>query len=453
MEGLETLATVDTAVWQRITQHVIAHGGNLIRPWFVDLDPIAMEHGLLEIQAPGLTEKDYLQKHATGLFIDAAQTATGHLVSVCFLAEADRAARPAPSQAASPVAVSAEGDDEAPLNDDYTFANFVAGPCNRLAHAACQAVCESPGISYNPLFIHGDVGLGKTHLLHAVCHELKRRRPEGRYCMLSCETFVNHFIQAVETGQLSQFRYRYRHVDVLIIDDVQFLSDREQTQEEFHHTFNVLYQARKQIILSCDRGPAQIPHLEQRLVSRFSWGMVAPVDPPGYETRVAIVRKKSRVRGFELPDDVVRFVAGSIDSNPRVLEGAMTRVVMQARAQDRPIDLSVAEEALGSVEPQVRREITIDQIMDVVTGRFNVRVADLQSKKRTRSIAFPRQLCMYLARQLTRHSLEEVGGYFGGRDHTTVLHANRTIEALRKRDAEVNALLIQLFKQLKRPSL
>ena len=403
-----------------------------------------MEHGLLEIHAPGEAEQRYLQQHSRRLFTDAAQAATGRLVGVCFLANGESSGE----TGGWPGSVGIS-DDAAPINSDYTFDAFVTGPCNRLAHAACMAVCESPGETYNPLFIHGDVGLGKTHLLHAVCHELAGGNSGVLYCMLSCETFVNHFIEAVEKGKLHQFRYRYRHADVLVIDDVQFLSNREQTQEEFFHTFNTLYQTQKQIILSSDRSPSEIPHLEERLVSRFSWGLVARVDKPGYETRIAIVRKKARLRGIDMPEDVVCRIAGAVDSNSRELEGAIAKVTMLAKVYDRPIDMSVACDALAADEPQPPREISIERILDAVTSRFNVRLADLQSKKRSRSIAYPRQICMYLARSLTRHSLEEVGGYFGGRDHTTVLHANRTIQALREGDGQVNAMLEQLTRELK----
>jgi chromosomal replication initiator protein len=455
-KGKCVVSSVDAGLWQRIIEHVVAHAGNLIRPWFDQLDPISMEHGLLEIQAPGPAQQRYLHQHALRLFTEAAQAATGRLVGVCFLLPPAAEAPAVP--AGTPAKLTAPGQDESPagpqedpLNPEYTFENLVTGPCNRLAHAACVAVCETPGKTYNPLFIHGDVGLGKTHLLHAICHEMAGKSANGGgYCMLSCEMFVNHFIEAVEHGQLHDFRYRYRHADVLIIDDVQFLSGREQTQEEFFHTFNALYQTQKQIILSSDRGPGEIEHLEDRLVSRFSWGLVARVDKPGYETRVAIVRKKARLRSMELGEDVVCLIAACVDSNPRELEGAIAKLALLAKAYGRSIDLSLAQEALGADGAPTKREITIQQILEAVTHRFNVRLADLQSHKRHKSIAFPRQVCMYLARQLTRHSLEEVGGYFGGRDHSTVLHANRTVQSLRQNDGQVNALLEQMTNELQR---
>ncbi len=271
---------------------------------------------------------------------------------------------------------------------------------------------------------------------------------DAKILFLSCEMFVNHLIEAIESGQLHDFRYRYRQADVLAIDDIQFLADHEQIQEEFFHTFNTIYQGQKQIILSCDRSPGEIPDLEERLVSRFHWGLVAQVGKPCYETRVAIVRKKARMRGIALPEDVVCFIAATIDSNTRELEGAIAKVAMLADVMDRPMDLPLAEEALGAEPRAAEREITIEDILNAVTSRFSVRLADLQSKKRNRSIAFPRQICMFLARALTRHSLEEIGGYFGGRDHTTVLHANRTIEALRGNDPHLQATLERLSQDI-----
>jgi chromosomal replication initiator protein len=440
------MAAVDRALWQRIIQQVVSSGGNIIRPWFTELEPLSLEHGLLEIQAPGQAEQEYCRQHATRLFTEAAQAATGRLVGVCFLTSAMVDSDDQPQGA--PPAAGLSSPVGRPFSADYTFDTFVTGPCNRLAHAACVAVSESPGKTYNPLFIHGSAGLGKTHLLQAICHQVTKDAPSASISFLSCETFVNHFIEAVETGKLHEFRYRYRQADVLVIDDIQFLSDHEQSQEEFFHTFNTLYQSQKQIILSSDRGPGEITGLEERLVSRFNWGLVARIDRPCYETRVAIVRKKARLRNIELGEDVVCFLAAKIDSNTRELEGAIAKVAMLSQVCDRSVDLALAEEALGT-EPVGRgREITIEDILGVVTTRYNVRLSDLQSKKRNRSIAFPRQICMFLARGLTRHSLEEIGGYFGGRDHTTVMHANKTIEQMRNTDPHFQATLERLMQEI-----
>ena len=436
------MARVDRALWQRIIEQVISAGGNIIRPWFTSLEPISLEHGLLEIQVPGPIERDYCRRHATRLFTEAAQAATGRLIGVCFLMQGDSTS--ADSDIEQEPQIPSEENRTGRLNPDYVFDTFVAGPSNRLGHAACLAVSESPGQSYNPLFLYGSVGLGKTHLLHATCGRIAQETRGSQICLLTCETFVNHFIESVEHGKSHDFRYRYRHADILAIDDIQFLADHEQSQEEFFHTFNTLYQSRKQIILSCDRSPGDIQGLEDRLISRFNWGLVARLDRPCYETRLAIVHKKARAQNVAVPEDVACFIAGTIDANTRELEGAIAKVVMLAKVSDRPIDLAVAEEALGADPSAKDREVTIEDILSAVTSRYSVRLADLQSKKRSRSIAFPRQVCMYLARSLTRHSLEEIGGYFGGRDHTTVLHANRTIEGLRNRDPQFQATLERL---------
>lgn len=440
--------TVDRALWQAIIQRVVASGGNLIRPWFTQLEPLSLEHGLLEIQTPGQTEKNYCRQHATRLFTEAAQAATGRLIGICFLAAGESSGQYQTVPLGSNMDESTDLEDSDQFNEEYTFDAFVNGPCNRLAHAASLAVSEAPGQTYNPLFIHGSVGLGKTHLIHATCLKIRKGAPAAKLMVLSCETFVNHFIQAVERGDLHDFRYRYRQADVLAIDDIQFLSDHEQTQEEFFHTFNTLYQDRKQIVISSDRSPSEIKNLEERLISRFNWGLVARIDKPCYETRVAIVHKKAKLRNIELPDDVACFIAARIDSNTRELEGAIAKITMLSQVLDHPLDLSVAEQALGASADARSREITIEDILKAVTSRYNVRVADLQSKKRSRSIAFPRQVCMYLARALTRHSLEEIGGYFGGRDHTTVLHANKTIESLRDQDVQFQATLESITQEI-----
>lgn len=443
------MVSVDRGLWQRIIQEVVANGGNIIRPWFPKLEPICLEHGLLEIEVPGRKEQKYCQAHANQLFTEAAQNATGRLVGVCFLTRAEQRQNwepPAPT-AEKNYDNSSPAEQTLELNSDYIFDSFVSGPCNRLAHAACCAICDKPGKTYNPLFLHGSSGLGKTHLLQAVCHKILHDRPDARIQFLTCETFVNHFIEAVEHGKLHDFRYRYRHVDVLVIDDIQFLCDHEQSQEEFFHTFNTLYQTQNQIILSSDRGP-QDTQLEDRLISRFNWGLVARIDRPCYETRIAILRKKAKLRNIEMPEDVACLIAGTIDSNTRELEGVVAKVAMLAQVTDRPIDLALAEEAIGSEPRASQREITIDDILNVVTKRFSIRLIDLQSKKRTRSIALPRQICMYLARNLTRHSLEEIGGYFGGRDHTTVMHANRSVKGMREKDPLFLVTLEKLTEEI-----
>ena len=446
------MTLADRKLWQIIIQEVVAKGGNIIRPWFTQLEPISLEFGLLEIQTPGESERVYCEKHASRLFTEAAQKATGMLVGVCFLAQADVEENSDTKALDDAIEVAAREKKPLPgtikISDEYTFNTFVTGPCNRLAHAASSAVSESPGMTYNPLFIHGASGLGKTHLLQATCNKILLDNPEANVLFLSCESFVNHFIEAVSKGDLNEFRYRYRHVDVLAIDDIQFLADHEQSQEEFFHTFNTLYQSQKQIILSSDRGPRET-HLEERLISRFNWGLVTRIDRPCFETRVAILRKKAKQKQIDLPEDIAYVIAGIVDSNTRELEGAIAKVAMLAQVTQQPIDLNLVEEALGSDKAAARkREVTIDDIINTVTKRFGVRMIDLQSKKRTRSIAWPRQICMYLARSLTRHSLEEIGGYFGGRDHTTVMHANKTVDNQRKRDPQLQATIEKITEEI-----
>lgn len=314
------------------------------------------------------------------------------------------------------------------LNPKCTFESFVVGPCNRFGHAASLGAAEQPGKSYNPLFLHGRVGVGKTHLLQAFCYSVLDRFPDSRILYLSCETFVNHFIDALENGDMMSFRDKYRNIDVLVVDDIQLLANKERTQEEFFHTFNSLYNAGKQIVLSSDSPPKDIPTLQDRLVSRFKWGMVTEIEPPCFETRMAIVKRKARERGTELPDDVAQFISENIEENVRELEGAVTRLFGYTRLTNAKISVDLAREALAGLI-EVRAGVpTVDDIISLVTEHYQVKLSELQSKRRTKAIAFPRQVAMYLSRKVTRHSLEEVGGFFGGRDHTTVLYAVEKIE-------------------------
>jgi chromosomal replication initiator protein len=335
------------------------------------------------------------------------------------------------------------------INPDYGFEHFVVGPNNRLAHAAALSVAAEPGKSYNPYFVHGGVGLGKTHLLQAICLKIKVTQPGVRIFYTSCEGFMTQFMDAVQAGEMVAFRHRFRDVDLLVIDDVHFLAKRDRTQEEFFHTFNTLYQAGKQIILSSDAPPEDIPDLEARLVSRFKCGLVTTVAPPAYETRVAILKNKARMHQFDLPDDVACHIAAKIDSNVRELEGAVTKLHVLHSVERRPVDLAMARAALGEEASRVERQVQIQSIITAVTEFYGVKITDLQSKRRQRSIALPRQVCMFLARKHTRYSLEEIGGYFGGRDHTTVMHAVRTVEGRTEVDSEFARVISSLDTQVK----
>jgi chromosomal replication initiator protein len=337
------------------------------------------------------------------------------------------------------------------LNPKYTFDNFVVGPCNRFAHAAALGSAESPGKAYNPFFLHGSVGLGKTHLLQSLCWSILDRAPRARILYLSCETFVNHFINSLENGDIAKFRNKYRNVDLLVVDDIHLLANKERTQEEFFHTFNTLYQSGKQIMLSSDSPPKDIPSLQERLVSRFKWGLVTEVEPPCFETRMAILKRKSRERGRELTDEIASLLAERIDSNIRELEGAVTKLLGFAGVSGLPISADLAREALRELFHTRRGQPSMEDILTLVTEHFGVKLSDLQSKKRTNAIAYPRQVAMFLARQITRHSLEGIGGYFGGRDHSTVIYAVEKIQQLHDQDPATRALLDGFLGRLQAP--
>ena len=318
---------------------------------------------------------------------------------------------------------------EVQLNPKYTFDTYVIGPSNHFAHAACTAVANSPGKAYNPLFIYGGVGLGKTHLMQAIGHHILQRS-DMRVYYISSEKFVNQLINSIQNRTMVKFRNKYRNVDVLLIDDIHFLGGKEQTQEEFFHTFNALYDAHKQIVLSSDRTPKDIPRLEERLVSRFEWGLVTDLQAPDTETRIAILKKKAEADNVHIPDDVIFFIADKIKSNVRKLEGALNRVIAYSSLKEIPITMPMVEDILQEIiSGEESQAISIDCIQRRVAEYYDIRVADMTSKRRPQAIAFPRQVAMYLSRKLTRKSLPELGDAFGGRDHTTILYAYKQVDS------------------------
>lgn len=343
------------------------------------------------------------------------------------------------------------GSASGSLNPRNTFDTFVVGNNNQMAHAASLAVAQAPAQAYNPLFLYGDTGLGKTHLMHAIGHTILKNNPEARVAYLSTEKFTNEFIQGLQENALTKFRQRYRNVDVLLIDDVQFLAEKERIQEEFFHTFNDLFESGKQIVLSSDRRASEIAKLEARLVSRFEWGLPADIQPPDYETRLAILRTKASALRFDPPAGVLSFIAQHISKNIRRLEGALIKVASYSNLSGRSIDLAITEELLKDVlMEQAQNQLTIEMIQKKVTDHYQLRIGDMTSKRRPNNIAIPRQIAMYLARTLTKHSLQEIGDAFGGRDHGTVIHACKAVDNMMEQDASVRGSVEFLKTQLSR---
>ena len=337
------------------------------------------------------------------------------------------------------------------FNPNNTFATFVVGNANEFAHSAALAVAQNPGKAFNPLFLFGGVGLGKTHLLHAIGHAILDQKRHAKIAYTSCERFTNEFIDALQNNTVAKFRRKYRQVDALLVDDIQFLAGKERIQEEFFHTFNTLHEARKQIVLSCDRPASEIPGLEQRLISRFEWGQTADLQPPDVETRMAILKKKAAQLGFAMPAEITSFLAERIRTNIRRLEGAFIRVASYAQLTGKILKLETVETLLREIlQEESRQVVTIDVIQKRVAEHYDIRLADMTSKRRPENIAFPRQVAMYLSRQLTESSLNTIGEAFGGRDHGTVLHACRAVKDRMETDGQVRQTVGYLEKQLMR---
>ena len=357
----------------------------------------------------------------------------------------------APSPAAPgarPAQARFDWDSAAQLNPKYTFDAFVIGAANQFAHAAARAVAERPSKAYNPLFLYGGVGMGKTHLMQAIGHEVKKRQPQSAICYLTSEKFTNEVIHSLRYDKMASFRDRFRNVDVLLVDDIQFLRQKERTQEEFFHTFNALHDSLKQIVIASDRPPKELAEIEDRLRSRFEWGLIADIQPPDLETKVAILQKKAELERVPLPTDVALFIASNIRSNVRELEGALIRLVAYTSLTGAPLTLQTAQQVLKSIIDAQTRRVTIDSIQKAVAEQFGLRVADIKAKNNSRPIVYPRQVAMYLAKHLTEASLPEIGRQFGGKHHTTVMHSVEKIEQVRKADKDLNRMLNKLTEIL-----
>jgi len=405
----------------------------MCRKWFEDIDVLGISNGSIVIYLEEDVQLNYLERKCKNQFVEAAQIITGHLLGVHFVNTRELDFQVTSPQPFNPsgyvIADGAFGDML--ISPDYSFDNFIVGPGNQLAHAAAIAVSQKPAQAYNPLFIHSGVGLGKTHLLQAICQTAMQSNDSMKIYYVSCNGFLTQFLESVQAGEMSDFRHKFRAFDMLIIDDIHDLSNREQTQEEFFHTFNTLFQSGRQVVLSSDAPPNEIPHLEDRLISRFSCGLVAGIDPPGFETRVAIIKKKAALRHIDIPDEVSNYIAARLDQNIRQLEGAMTKLQGLSLLDGSPIDLAMAKTALssGSGLKDAPKHVSIQDILDAISDFYDVKLIDLLSKRRNKSITMPRQVGMWLARRHTRFSLEEIGGYFGGRDHTTVMHAIKSVDS------------------------
>ncbi|HEY7095477.1 MAG TPA: chromosomal replication initiator protein DnaA [Terriglobales bacterium] len=339
-------------------------------------------------------------------------------------------------------------DGAAQLNPRYTFDAFVIGSGNQFAHAACQAVAERPSKAYNPLFLYGGVGMGKTHLMQAIGHEIKRRQPQAAICYVSSEKFTNEMINSLRYDKMISFRDKFRGVDVLLVDDIQFLAQKERTQEEFFHTFNALHESMKQIVIASDRPPKELAEIEDRLRSRFEWGLIADIQPPDLETKVAILQKKSDQEKVTLPTDVALYIASNIRSNVRELEGALIRLVAHSSLIGAEITLPYAQQVLKNFIDSQARKVTIESIQKAVAEQFGLRLVEIKAKNNSRAIVYPRQIAMYLAKHLTEASLPEIGRQFGGKHHTTVLHSVEKIDGARKNDKDLNRLVNKLTEQL-----
>jgi chromosomal replication initiator protein len=431
--------------------------------WFEPMVCLDATEDSMALGVPNDFAAIWIHDNYLDLITQRLRLTAGRLVNVTLKkTDASRSPSPAPNPRNTPEAAPrgrgvagrrTRYDERGPaagtLNVRNTFETFVVGSNNQMAHAAGMAVAQAPAQAYNPLFIYGDTGLGKTHLMHAIGHAILRNNPDSRVAYLSTEKFTNEFIQSLQENSLTKFRQRYRHVDVLLIDDVQFLAGKERIQEEFFHTFNDLFESGKQVVLSSDRRASEIQKLEARLVSRFEWGLPADIQAPDYETRLAIIRSKAASLKFDIPPAILNFIAQNISKNIRRLEGALIKVASYSALTNKPIDLSTTEMLLQDVlMEQAQNILTIETIQKRVADHFQIRHSDMTSKRRPNNIAIPRQIAMFLARTLTKHSLQEIGDAFGGRDHGTVIHACKAVDNMMEQDSTTRGSVDFLRTQL-----
>ena len=472
------MKNLHTELWGNLLNRLEPEvGEQVFNAWFMQITPISLSNDKLQLGVPNEFLRDWVMERYFDLLSSGLKTIAGKKIDIEFViapisevtekVAADRMGKTTAAdnrpgqQTTNPKANKGwfrsvfpqQAKDgflqETRINPKYNFENFVVGASNRFAHAACLAIAESPAKAYNPLFIYGGVGLGKTHLMHAMGNELLRKSPKTKVLYISSEEFMNQLIGAIQTRTTQKFRQKYRHVDMLLVDDIHFIAGKDSTQEEFFHTFNSLYDAHKQIVMSSDRPPKEIRALENRLVSRFAWGLITDIQAPDFETRIAILRKKSEKETAFLPDDLFFFLAEKIKTNIRELEGALIRVVAYAKLMNKEVTVALANEVLKEMIIEGESKIGVELIQKKVAKYFDIGFDDMKAKKRTRAIAYPRQIAMYLSRNLTDFSLLEIGGFFGGRDHTTVLHACEKIEKGLKKDEKVRGIVDKLVVDIK----
>jgi chromosomal replication initiator protein len=437
---------MDSSIWDQVLARVETKvNRHSFYTWFRPTSLIADSGTGLTIRVPNPLFTDWLTKHYSGVLAEALEEVKRSGTSVIFIAEGTQsdavAAQSGDAAHTDAADLSSPAVPSGGLTPRYTFDTFIVGPSNQFAHAACRAVAEAPSRSYNPLFIYGGVGLGKTHLMHAIGQYVLLHDPTLTLTYISSERFMNEMINAVRYDRILDFRERYRSVDVLLVDDIQFVSGKEGTQTEFFHTFNALYDSQKQIVLSSDRPPHEIPALEERLRSRFEWGLIADIQPPDLETKVAILKRRAEAEAVPLPDNVALYIAGRIKSNVRELEGSLTRLIAYASLTGREISLGLTQEILKNVIDQDEKHVTIESIQKFVADYYGLKVMDLKSRNNSKSVARPRQVAMYLSKSLTHASLPEIGRTFGGKHHSTVIHSIKKVEQLRKKDSNFNSLM------------
>ncbi len=440
-------------ILQKIETKVNRHSFNT---WFRPTRLLAERGQSVSVLVPNAHFRDWLNKHYSGVILESLDELHRPEIEVVFeTARTDAAPTETPranlsSSGLRPQALPPFDAASPPvLNQKYRFDTFVVGSSNQFAHAAARAVAESPSRAYNPLFIYGGVGLGKTHLLHAIGHQILDQNPAVKMVYISAEKFMNELINAIRYDRIIEFRNKHRSFDVLLVDDIQFIAGKERTQEEFFHTFNALYDAQKQIVLSSDAPPREIPTLEERLRSRFEWGLTADIQAPDLETKIAILRKKADAEGVNLPDNVAIFIASRIKSNIRELEGSLIRLIAYSSLTGRTIDLALTQEVLRDLLPSEEKILNLDSIQKYVADHFRLKVSDLKARNNAKSVALPRQIAMYLSKSLTRASLPYIGKAFGGKHHSTVIHSVRKIDALRRSDPEFDRLIQGLVDSLR----